>query len=222
MKRISKAKEGLRVGGFAILGTPYIRSGFTSRHGWSHTNNNADLIDVYRETFDKPDDPLAYRYGAEYRKAETWTAEIGVRVNGAIQTRSVRFRKTHHGPITGVRDGKPLAVRALPISALDLMAQRVAMAKARSLAEFQQVMSQRAITGSNTLYADQKGNIYYLHGNAIPKREPDFDWSQPVDGADPRTEWQGTYSLAELPQQTNPASGYLQNCNSTPFFASGK
>ncbi|MBI4907724.1 MAG: penicillin acylase family protein [Acidobacteria bacterium] len=216
-----ESKQGLRVNGFAILGTPYIRSGFTASYGWCHTNNNADIVDVYRETFDRAGDPMAYRYGTAYRQAESWTAEIPVRKGDAIEKAVVKMRRTHHGPISGVRDGHPLATRGVDRTPLDLMRQRVAMAKAKSLPDFQKVMSQRAITGSNTMYADAKGNIFYLHGNAIPKRDGSRDWARDVDGADPKTEWEGLHAFADLPQFVNPASGYLQNCNSNPSFAAG-
>jgi acyl-homoserine-lactone acylase len=71
----------------------------------------------------------------------------------------------------------------------------------------------------NTMYADRDGNILYIYNHAIPRRSLDYDWSQPVDGTDPNTEWQGYHALAELPQFLNPESGYLQNTNSDPFMA---
>jgi len=98
------------------------------------------------------------------------------------------------------------------------MEQRWAMAKAGNLREFQLALGKLALTGSNTIYADKAGNIYYLHGNAIPRRSTRFDWLKPLDGSNPETEWQGLHKLEELPQVLNPKSGYLQNCNSTPFL----
>src|SRR5258708_39593578 len=61
------SNEGLDVSGFAILGTPYIRSGHNGRLGWSHTNNYATTATVYIEKFDDASRPLAYRYGTGYR-----------------------------------------------------------------------------------------------------------------------------------------------------------
>ena len=69
----------------------------------------------------------------------------------------------------------------------------------------------------NVLYADREGNIFYLYDGVIPKRDAQFQWSKPVDGADPRTEWQGFFTIDDLPQLLNPRAGYVQNCNSSPF-----
>src|SRR5512133_600833 len=209
--------EGLDVSGFAILGTPYIRSGHNRFLGWSHTNNYAQTADVYLESFDVINDPLSYRYGREHRKATEWTETIRVKTDGGVEERAVVFRKTHHGPILGMRDGQAMAVRALS-AAGGVFAQRWAMAQARNLREFQAALAKVALTGSNTIYADVAGNIYYVHGNAIPRRSTRYDWSKPVDGSDPETEWAGLHRLDELPQVLNPRSGYVQNCNSTVFL----
>ena len=78
-----------------------------------------------------------------------------------------------------------------------------------------------ANTSNNTVYADDKGNIAYWHGNFMPKRDAKYNWSKPVDGSTSATEWNGLHSLNELIQVHNPATGWIQNCNSTPFTASG-
>ena len=209
--------RGLDVSGFAILGTPYIRSGHNRYLGWSHTNNYATTADVYLETFDDPADPLAYRYGGSHRKAVEWRDTVRVKIGDRIETRTVAFRKTHHGPILGLRGNTALAVRAAAVEG-GVMEQRWAMARARNLREFRAALDRRTLTGSNTIYADRAGNIYYLHGNAIPQRSSIVDPTKPLDGSDPETEWQGLHALADLPQVLNPKSGYLQNCNSTPFL----
>ncbi|HKE04217.1 MAG TPA: penicillin acylase family protein, partial [Blastocatellia bacterium] len=213
-----RSDEGLNVYGFAILGTPYIRSGFTQNLGWSHTNNYADTADAYLETFDDPENPLAYRYGGGYRTAVEWTEEVKVKTANGVETRRYRFRKTHHGPIIGARDGKQVAARAAKLEEGGELQQRFAMNRARNFAEFKAALSQLALIGSNTIYADRAGNIFYVHGNAIPRRDPKFDWTKPVDGDKAETEWQGYHGLDELPQVFNPKSGFAQNCNSTPFL----
>jgi penicillin amidase len=177
--------EGLDVSGFAILGTPYIRSGHNRYLGWSHTNNYASTADVYLETFDVPGDPLSYRYGASHRKAVEWTGEIPVKTATGMEMRRVTFRKTHHGPILGMRTGAGLAVRAAAVEG-GVMEQRWAMAKARNLREFQNALARVTLTGSNTIYADVAGNIYYLHGNAIPRAPRDSTGANQWTAAIPR------------------------------------
>jgi acyl-homoserine lactone acylase PvdQ len=91
------------------------------------------------------------------------------------------------------------------------------MAKAKDAVEFRNALSMLQIPFMNVLCADRKGNISYLYGGVIPKRDPAFDWTKPVDGSDPRTAWRGFHSMDELPQLLNPKAGYVQNCNSSPF-----
>ncbi len=201
------SKQGLRVSGFAILGTPYIRSGWTPTHGWSHTNNYADTVDVWREA---PD--------AQFT---TWRESLRIKTNGKVETVTLQLRKTARGPVIALRNGSPHTARIAGHDRGGILEQRVAMARARSLKEFQAALALRAFTGSNTIYADNKGNIFYLHGCLIPKRAPGVDPSAILDGANPAHQWQGYHELSDLPQFLNPPSGYLQNCNSTPFGAAG-
>jgi penicillin amidase len=78
-------------------------------------------------------------------------------------------------------------------------------------------MSPLAVPMFNAMYADDAGNIFYLYNGAVPRRSQSFDWSKPVDGSTPETEWHGFHTIDELPQVLNPKSGFVQNCNSTPF-----
>ena len=214
--------NGLNVYGFAILGTAYIRTGFNQFLGWSHTNNYADTADLYLEHFDDPSNPLAYKYGNEHRLAIEWTDTVKVKTEKGIELRRYRFRKTHHGPIIGYRDGNAVAARIARLEEGGELEQRIAMNRARNFRDFKAAISKVALTGSNTLYADNRGNIFYVHGNAVPKRSTKFDWTKPVDGSTAETEWQGFHSLEELPVFLNPKSGFLQNCNSTAFLTTSE
>ena len=104
---------------------------------------------------------------------------------------------------------------------LKALTQSFTRTKANGLEDFKKVMDLQTNSSNNTVYADDKGNIAYWHGDFIPRRDPKFDWSKPVDGSDPATEWNGLHPVSEIVHVINPADGWIQNCNSTPFTVSG-
>jgi acyl-homoserine-lactone acylase len=212
-----KSETGWNFSGAGFPAAPCPTIGHNEFLGWTHTVNHPDNADLYVEKFDDPQNPLNYRYGSGYRAAVEWTETIKVKKGFDYEERKFTLRKTHHGPVVAVRDGKPLALRMARLEEGGQVEQWYRMTKARSLKEFRAAMSMLAIPMFNTIYADRDGNILYVYNAAVPKRSPKFDWEKPVDGSDPQTEWRGLHSFDELPQSINPASGWLQNCNSTPF-----
>jgi acyl-homoserine-lactone acylase len=82
-------------------------------------------------------------------------------------------------------------------------------------------MELRTNSSNNTVYADADGTIAYWHGNFMPVRDTSFDWTKPVDGSDPRTEWKGLHPVAETITLRNPPNGWLFNTNNWPFTAAG-
>ena len=83
------------------------------------------------------------------------------------------------------------------------------------------MMNIRTNSSNNTVFADGEGNIAYFHGNFIPKRDDSFDFQRPVDGSNPKTDWTGIHTVDESILILNPATGWIQNTNSTPFTAAG-
>jgi acyl-homoserine-lactone acylase len=213
-----KSGEGWNFTGYTRLGFPFPYVGHNESLGWVSTDNAADQADLYVETFDDPARPLAYRYGAGYRQATTWTDTIFVKTDAGTERRAFTFRKTHHGPIVGVRDGKPLALRMAKLDGDGWLGEWYAMTRARRVSELRDAMRPLDMLFGNVMAADAEGNTFYLYNGAVPKRDPRFDWSAPVDGSDPGTEWQGYHRLEDLPQLTNPSTGWMQNCNTTPFL----
>src|SRR5262245_37913157 len=211
--------SGWNMSGASFPGSPFPTVGHNDNLGWSHTVNAPDIIDDWEEKFDDPKNPSKYKYGSGYRTATAWTDSVKIKIDSGLATRTFKFRKTHHGPIVAVRDGKPLAVRMAKYEEGGQLEQRYLMGKARGFNEFKAAMARTAVPMLNTMYADREGNIWYCYYGAVPKRDPKYDWSKPVDGSDPGTEWKGYHALDELPQVFNPSTGWAQNCNATPFLA---
>ena len=209
--------EGWNFTGYTRFGFPLPYVGHNATAGWVSTDNDADVADTYVEQFDDPADPLSYRYGTGRRRAIEWNDSIRVKTATGMQTRVLVFRKTHHGPIVAIADGKPVALKMARFGSDGWLAEWYAMTRARNLAQFKAAMRPTNMLFGNAMFADAEGNTFYVYNGAIPRRDPAFDWSKPVDGSDPRTEWKGIHSFDELPQLTNPESGWMQNCNGTPF-----
>jgi acyl-homoserine-lactone acylase len=217
----SKGGEGGQTWNFTgagFYGSPLPAMGRNDRLGWTLVTNRPDIADVWRMRFNDRKRPLAYEYGGEWRMAEEWTETIRVRKGNGFEDRPYKFQKTHHGPIVEREsDNVMLAAQLSGLFEAVPMRQALRMIKARNLEEFRTALAPMQMLFMNILYADCDGNVWYLYNGRVPRRNPKFDWSKPVDGADPAAEWLGVHELDELPQTLNPAAGFLQNCNSTPF-----
>ncbi|MCC7086271.1 MAG: penicillin acylase family protein [Pirellulales bacterium] len=213
-----RSGEGLNVAGAMFFGNPLPSLGHNDSLGWALTTNEPDIADLWRLTFDDRLRPLRYRYDNATRDATQWTETIGVLGSQGVVPKRYAFRKTHYGPVVAQEDDAHyLAARVADLFELRPLRQTLRMAKARNVAEFRRAMSMLQIPFMNVLCADREGSVFYLYGGSIPRRDPSFDWTNPVDGSNPRTAWSGFHSFDELPQLLNPQAGYLQNCNSSPF-----
>lgn len=215
------SEEGLNAYGAVTWGQFFIYQGFNENTGWMHTSTYADFKDEFIEDIIREDGNLLYRYGDEKRPVKRSQIRLKYKNKGDISEKIFEVFHTHHGPITHQLDGKWVAYRINwdPVNALQQSFIRTKLAGHK---EFREMMDIRTNSSNNTVYADSGGNIAYYHGNFIPKRNPDIDYSKPVDGSDPATDWQGLHRVDELVTVLNPENGWIQNCNSTPFTAAGK
>lgn len=210
--------EGWNFTGYTRFGFPFPYVGHNENLGWVSTDNAADLQDVYAETFDDPARPLAYRYGSGHKLATEREEEIRVKTKNGFEVRRFKMLKTHHGPVLAAKDGKRLAIRMAKFDGDGWLREWYDMTKAKNVAQLKAAMRPLNMLFGNVMAADRAGNTYYLYNGAVPRRDPRFDWTRPVDGSDPATEWRGYHTIEELPQMTNPRTGWMQNCNTTPFL----
>lgn len=214
------SEEGLNVYGAATWGQFFIYQGFNEHCGWMHTSSAADVIDEYAETISRKGNSYYYLYANE-KKPMQWK-KISIAYKKGNQTAYKEFlaMRTHHGPVVAQRKGKWITVK-LMIEPIKALTQSFRRTKSNSLEDFKKVMELRTNSSNNTVYADGEGNIAYWHGNFMPRRDPKFDWSEPVDGSTSETEWKGLHETNEMIQVLNPPNGWLQNCNATPFTVAG-
>ncbi|MCB2379762.1 penicillin acylase family protein [Hymenobacter sp. BT635] len=216
------SEAGLNAYGAVTWGQFFVYQGFNQHCGWMHTSSFADSMDEYLETVEKKDDKYQYRYGGKLRPVQTAVISIAYKqADGSLGRRQFTTYRTHHGPVVGQQaDNKWVTVRMMdtPLEALE---QSYLRTKATDYASFREVMKLNGNASNNTVFADSKGTIAYWHGNFMPRRDPQFDWSMPVDGSNPKTDWQGLHKVEEIVQVKNPGSGWLQNCNATPFTVAG-
>jgi acyl-homoserine-lactone acylase len=214
------SEEGLDAYGASTWGQFFVYQGWNDRLGWMHTSSGADNIDEYALAIVKRADGVYYRYGEGERKLRARTITVPYRSGTGTASREFTVYHSHHGPVVREADGKWIAVRLMndPLRAL---VQSFSRTKARDLAAFRAALDLHTNSSNNTVYADADGNIAYFHANFVPRRDPSFDWTKPVDGSDPRTEWAAPHAVDESPNAVNPPGGWIQNTNNWPYSAAG-
>jgi acyl-homoserine lactone acylase PvdQ len=214
------SEQGLNAYGAVTWGQFFIYQGFNERTGWMHTSSGVDAVDEYLETVQKKGDGYVYKYGTEERPVAGSQIAVRYRAGDAMAEKKFTVYRTHHGPVVRKANGKWVSIRLMqkPVKALE---QSYTRTKTKDYQGFRQTMELKANSSNNTIFADADGDIAYFHGNFIPKRDTRFDWAQPVDGSDPATEWHGLHSVDETPHLLNPKSGWLYNCNNSPWSAAG-
>ena len=212
--------EGLNAYGAVTWGQFFVYQGFNDRAGWMHTSSGVDAIDEYLESVVKKGNGFYYRYGTEERPLVATTITVPYKTASGMATKEFTVYRTHHGPIIRQTNGKWVSIRLMqePVKALTQSYMRT---KARDYKAFRQTMELHTNSSNNTIFADADGNIAYFHANFIPRRDARFDWTRPVDGSDPTTEWHELLSVDQSPNLLNPPNGWLYNSNNWPWSAAG-
>jgi acyl-homoserine-lactone acylase len=216
-----RSDQGLHAYGASTWGQFFLYQGFNERLGWMHTTSGTDATDEFAETVElRPTGPV-YRVGESWRPVARQSVTLRYRAaDGTLARRDFDIWRTHHGPLVAKRGDKMIAFALMnrPLAALQ---QSWLRAKARDQAGFLRVAALQANSSNNTVYADADGNTALLLPQFVPARDDRFDYTKPVDGSDPRTDWRGLTPLPRLPQVRNPRGGWLYNTNDAPWRAAG-
>ena len=212
--------EGLDAYGAVTWGQFFIYQGFNPHAGWMHTSSGVDNIDEFLETVTKQGDRYVYRHGTQQLPVTTSQVTIAYKSGDSLAHRTFTTFHTMHGPVVRELNGKWVTT-SLMNDPLNALMQSYGRTKAKDYASFKKWMDYHTNSSNNTIFADGSGNIAYFHSNYIPRRDTSFDWTKPVDGSDPRTDYHGVLAVDESPNLVNPAGGWLYNSNNWPWSAAG-
>jgi len=212
--------EGLDAYGAVTWGQFFIYQGFNPHIGWMHTSSGVNAISEYLETVSKKNGRYFYKYGAKEIPVRTREIVVRYKTPNGMAEKKFTGLYTQHGPVIGEENGKWLTIRLMqePIKAL---IQDFTRTKAADYASFRKTMQLHTNSSNNTIFADNHGDIAYFHGDFIPRRDTSFDWTKPVDGSNPATDWGPLLTLDETPHLLNPKSGWLYNSNDAPWNSAG-
>ncbi len=212
------SEEGWDMYGGLFPGMPVIGHGHNAHLGWAMTVNAPDLVDIYVLEMN-PDNPNQYRFDGKWRDLEIKNVTLQVRVNpDSPMTMKIRreVARSVHGPVVRADHGV-YAIRYAGMGEVRQVEQWFRMNKATSREEWLDAVRMQAIASLNIGYADEKGNIAYLFNARIPLRTEGYDYRMYLPGDTSETLWTEYLPFDQLPMVVNPASGFFQNCNSTPF-----
>jgi acyl-homoserine-lactone acylase len=207
---------GFNAYGAAVVGFPVLNIAFNDRLGWTLTVNPVDACDRYQLAVKGE----GYWLDGKLSPFTIRTDSFRVRqADGTVRQQRVEFRYSQHGPVIGIKGDTAVAVRIAGMENSRLFYQWHLMAAAGDWGQFESALKMMQLPMFNVIYADARGNIFYLFDGNVPRR-PEGDWRfwhGAVDGGDSKYIWHGVLSYGELPKLLNPATGFLQNANDPPW-----
>jgi acyl-homoserine-lactone acylase len=214
------SQAGWHFAGATFPGAPYPLMGHNRTLGWTNTVNRPDLIDVYKLVLN--DDGTQYRYDGQWRPIEARRVWLPVKLWGPLVLPVPRtVERSVHGPVIRNANGA-FALRYGGADQLKMVEAYYRLNRARSLPEWERALAMQGIPGTNFLYADARGNIAHYYNASFLNRKPGYDYAGVLPGDTSRALAPGTVPWASVPRLVNPASGFLQNANNTPFQAAGE
>jgi acyl-homoserine-lactone acylase len=214
------SEEGLNAYGAITWGQFFVYQGFNETAGWMHTSSGVDNIDEFLETVVERGGRYYYLHGGEEHPMRVRTITVPFKTDSGVGRKEFTVYYTGHGPIVR-RAGEKWVSVSLMQDPMNALTQSYMRTRAEDLDGFIGWMELHTNSSNNTLFADAKGNIAYLHSNFIPRRDGALDWTRPVDGSDPATDWGPPLGIDESPNVVNPPNGWVFNTNDAPWTAAG-
>ena len=213
---------GLKVAGATLPGIPGVVLGQNEHIAWGFTNTGPDVQDLYLERV-KPGDPSQYQTPEGWVPFESWAETIKSKGRADVP---ITVRRSRHGPVIsdaglaeGVLGAKAGMVLALRWTALDSDNDATGTAwkmnRADSVDAFVSATRGWVAPMQNMVVADRAGRIGMIAPGRIPLRRADNDLKglAPAPGWDARYDWVGWLPFEALPQERDPASGYIATAN---------
>ncbi len=212
------SEDGLNLAGGGFPGTPILAQGVTPTHGWAHTVNKPDLTDLYKLETNKEKNPTQYKLDGKWVDFEITQSKFRIKLFGPFSfpySRNMLWSK--HGPVLETDSGY-YAIKFAGLQEVGALDQWYAMSKADTPEKWREVLAQNGVLSFNVVYADKDGNIGSLYNARMPKRKKGPAWRGILPGDDSSLIWEEYHRVSDLPQISNPDSGWLFSANSSPFF----
>lgn len=203
--------------GAALVGFPLVSIAFNDRLGWAHTNNTIDGADLYELTMAGQ----GYRFDTGTRAFDVTRQLLRVREGTGYRTDTLVITRSVHGPVIAQSGSRALALRIAGLDQPHLLEQNWNMLRAQNIRQFESAIRPLQLPMFNIVYADRDGHIMMVSNGRTPVR-PQGDWAfwnRVVRGDASALVWTRTHAYADLPKLIDPPSGWLQNANEPPWYA---
>ncbi len=210
--------EGLDMAGALFPGSPFVLLGHNRHLGWTNTVNRPDLVDVYKLVLNEAGDQ--YRFDGKWLPLKSERVWLPVGYGPFDLPVPQTIYRSVHGPVIKNSKGA-FAIRYAGIDSVKSLEQYYRNTKARNWEEWTASMSIGGIPATNFVYADKTGRIAYIYNALFPARKPGFNYGATLAGDTSANLWTGTVPFNQFPKVVDPASGFVQNANNTPFRSAG-
>lgn len=205
-------------GDFRIGGPFTVIGGFNKYLGFSTTNNQTDLDQIYSLDVD-PKAPDHYLFDGKSVALKKETVSVPFKNGEGISTETREFWRSEIGPVIHRANGKIYVMKYAGEGETRAGEQFLKMMRAKSFKEWKQAMEMRARATSNFTYADRDGNIYLVWNAILPKLpHAPTDETTAVHAKGKADVWTEYVPYDSLPQFLNPVGGYVHNENSSPHY----